>query len=129
MDRALTNEHIAVAQLCLRWCNTTQDDKDSVYLTNTSKTLAALEAMAEERRSLAFNLAESQLAMFHDELADIVLCVFAIIDAHFSDAVPRYLEDVLSFFLEAFCRARGRWEDGGEAMHSKIRQAMLKRRG
>jgi hypothetical protein len=97
---ALTNEHIAVAQLCLRWWAAHHHtfDQASPELEAAWKALSALEATAVERRTVGH---------ITTSLEEILWCINNIVHCHFKDAVPQFLEEVRRFFFDVVCREKG----------------------
>jgi hypothetical protein len=104
----LKNEHIAVAQVCLRCWSLHLDASghSSVRAEAASQALWALESSAAEKRLLALRVASEPdmvtTIITVENLEDILCSVEHVID-DFGDTVPQYLEAVRSVFF-AFLR-------------------------
>jgi hypothetical protein len=105
---ALTNEHIAVAQVCLRcWAKYLDAlGHASSELETASKALSALEAITVESRSEELSIAYNGRDIAIEDIENILRCLNNVVQYHFGDAVPQYLEEVRRFFFAVLCQQK-----------------------
>jgi hypothetical protein len=111
MDLVFTNEHIAVAQLCLRCWNGHLDllGRSEPQFDRASQALRALEEMSPERRLICLNVAAESDPEFEIGVEDLT-CIFwtinHVVRYYFNDTkdAPLYLQQVLQHFLEQLRR-------------------------
>jgi hypothetical protein len=104
MDPVLTNELIAMARVCLcRWATYLENVGEATApAESASEALSALEATTAEWRSMALRVAckpdMKATIITAENLSNILESVDYVIYCLEEVAVPRYLEEVRSFF-------------------------------